>query len=75
MTSEVRAAFALAVLRARRARHWTQAELAERAGITKTTVANVEHRRQGPSLDTAAMIAGAFGMKLGEMTDGEASRG
>ena len=75
MASGVLAVFAESVLRGRRARGWTQQDLAGKAGVSKQTVYNIEGQRQGVGLETAALIAGAFGMKLGELADGEADHG
>lgn len=72
--SSVHAVFAAAVLRERRARGWSQTQLAEKAGVSLGTVVAVERQRYGASLETAARIAGAFGMKVGDLTDGEGGR-
>lgn len=66
----MRSAFAASVRRERKARHWTFAELAQEAGVSKTTALNAEHGKKGPSLETAALIARAFGMKVGALVDG-----
>lgn len=68
MASPIRAVFAEAVIRERRARHWSQKELALKAGISKSTVFNIEHQVQGPALEVAAAIAEAFGLTVGDMT-------
>ena len=52
-----------AVRELRRSRRFTQEELAERADLHRTTIANVEAGRSlkgGPSLDTIERIAHAF---------------
>lgn len=52
----------------------TQAELAERVGVTRQTIAAIEKCRYAPSLETAFLIAEAFGRPIGEvfwMIDGE----
>jgi len=71
----VRAVFAASVRRERRARHWTQRELARKAGISPATVLNIELGHSSPTLDVMALIAGAFGMSVGALADGEAARG
>jgi putative transcriptional regulator len=42
----------------------TQAELAERIGVTRQTVIAIEQGRYSPSLETAFRIARAFGVGL-----------
>ena len=42
----------------------TQAELAERMGVTRQTILAVEQGRYSPSLEVAFRIAAAFGVPL-----------
>ena len=42
----------------------TQAELAERVGVTRQTVIAIEQGRYSPSLETAFRIAQVFGVPL-----------
>lgn len=42
----------------------TQAELAERIGVTRQTVIAIEQGRYSPSLEMAFQIAGALGVSL-----------
>ena len=42
----------------------TQAELAERIGVTRQTVIAIEQGRYSPSLETAFQIAHVFGVPL-----------
>ena len=42
----------------------TQAELADRIGVTRQTVIAIEQGRYSPSLEMAFEIAGAFGVPL-----------
>lgn len=42
----------------------TQAELAERLGMTRQTVIAIEQGRYSPSLETAFRIAHVFGVRL-----------
>uniref|UniRef100_UPI0025F1EF69 helix-turn-helix transcriptional regulator n=1 Tax=Demequina sp. TaxID=2050685 RepID=UPI0025F1EF69 len=42
----------------------TQAELAERIGVTRQTVIAIEQGRYSPSLEMAFQIARAFGVPL-----------
>lgn len=45
----------------------TQAELAERVGVTRQTVIAIEQGRYSPSLEMAFQIARAFGVPLDEV--------
>lgn len=51
------------ILRFERA-EMTQAELAERIGVTRQTVIAIEKGRYSPSLETAFRIAGVFEVPL-----------
>lgn len=44
-----------------------QSELAQMAGITQAQVSNYEVGRQMPGLETAAKLAGAFGITVAEL--------
>jgi transcriptional regulator with XRE-family HTH domain len=57
-------------MRARRiAASWSANALARRAHITKGYVGRVERGEQIPSLEIAARIAKALGVKLSDLTD------
>ena len=45
----------------------TQAELAERVGVTRQTVHAIEHNKYSPSLEVAFRIARVFGVPLEEV--------
>ncbi|MET7304458.1 helix-turn-helix transcriptional regulator [Embleya sp. NPDC005575] len=45
----------------------TQAELAERVGVTRQTVIAIEQGRYSPSLEMAFLIARVFGVPLDEV--------
>jgi putative transcriptional regulator len=45
----------------------TQAELAEKVGVTRQTVNAIEQNKYSPSLETAFRIAKAFGVEIGEV--------
>ncbi|MEQ4718718.1 helix-turn-helix transcriptional regulator [Nonomuraea sp. B19D2] len=54
----------------------TQAELAERVGVTRQTIIAIEQSRYSPSLEMAFQIARVFGVPLDDVfhyPDGEAS--
>ena len=58
------------------ANEMTQAELAERIGMTRQTVAAIEAGRYSPTLEAAFRIAEVFGKPLEEVfqwSDGSAS--
>lgn len=46
------------------ANEMTQAELAEKVGVTRQTIVAIEQGRYSPSLEVAFRIARAFGMPL-----------
>jgi len=58
--------FAKVVRRARRARDWTQAELAHRSGVSLGTVIAIEHARSS-YWGTLAVLAQALGIKFSEL--------
>jgi putative transcriptional regulator len=45
----------------------TQAELGERVGVTRQTIAAIEQGKYSPSLETAFRIADIFGKPLDEV--------
>jgi len=45
----------------------TQAELADRLGVTRQTIIAIEHGRYSPSLEMAFQIALAFGVPMEEV--------
>lgn len=45
----------------------TQAELAERVGVTRQTILAIEQGRYSPSLEVAFRIAAAFGVPLAQV--------
>ncbi len=45
----------------------TQAELAERVGLTRQTIIAIEQGRYSPSLETAFQIARVFGVPLDDV--------
>ena len=67
MTSRLR------VLRAER--NWSQADLAERLGVSRQTVNAVETERYEPSLSLAFKIARLFGQPIEEIFDDTEERG
>ena len=47
--------------------HWSQAELAERAGVSRQTINAIETEKYDPSLPLAFKIAQLFGMAIEEI--------
>ena len=45
----------------------TQAELGEKIGVTRQTVAAIEQSKYSPTLETAFRIADVFGVRLDEV--------
>ncbi|MBK0059880.1 helix-turn-helix transcriptional regulator [Pseudomonas sp. S44] len=57
----------------RSARGWSQAELAERLGVSRQTVNAIETGRYDPSLPLAFSIAGVFELSIEEIFDPSAA--
>jgi transcriptional regulator with XRE-family HTH domain len=59
-----RSTLASAVKRLRSRRGWTQAQLAQRAGLTQGYIAKLENPRYnvGPAIDVVLRLAKAFGV-------------
>lgn len=55
------------VLRAEK--KWSQAELAERVGVSRNSINAIENGRFDPSLPLAFRIANAFGLTVEEVFD------
>jgi putative transcriptional regulator len=55
----------LRVLRA--GRSWTQADLAERAGVSRQTINAIETEKYEPSLPLAFTLARLFGLRIEEI--------
>ncbi len=49
------------------ANEMTQADLAERVGVTRQTIIAIEQGRYSPSLETAFRIAAVFGVPVDEV--------
>lgn len=57
------------VREARLAREWTQADLAERLGVSRQTVNAIEVGKYDPSLPLAFKLARVFGRQIHELFD------
>jgi transcriptional regulator with XRE-family HTH domain len=51
----------------RRRRGWTQRELAERAGVTHTTIVRLERGGSDPNISTIRKVAEALGVSPAEV--------
>ena len=60
----------LRILRAER--NWSQAELAERLGVSRQTVNAIETRRYDPSLPLAFRLARLFGVAIEQIFEPDA---
>lgn len=57
-----------ATIRAERtARRWKQADLADRVGLSRSTVLRFESEQRVPDVEQLAILADAFGMTLAEL--------
>lgn len=52
-------------------RDWSQAELAERAGVSRQTINAIETGKYDPSLPLAFVLARIFKLKIEEIFDGK----
>lgn len=57
----------------RAARKWTQAELAERLGVSRQTVISIETGRYEPSLSLAFKIAAVFLLRIEDVFSADAA--
>jgi transcriptional regulator with XRE-family HTH domain len=53
----------------RKRRKWTQAELADKAGLSRGYLARLETARQDPTLTTLEALARALGVKVSRLLD------
>ena len=60
-------ALAERIHRWRRARGWTQADLAKACGVSRQTIVSIEKQRYDPSLPLAFQLAEAFGLRVDEL--------
>ena len=66
---EIRRRFADRVRVLRKSKDWSQEELADRAGIHRTFVSQIERATKRSTIDTVEKIAKALGVKCGELLD------
>jgi XRE family transcriptional regulator, regulator of sulfur utilization len=58
----------------RDANGWSQEQLAERAAMQRSYVADLELGRRNPSVRTLVRLANAFGIQVSELFEGRARR-
>lgn len=68
-TPALRKAFGAAIRAERKARDWSQENLAERADISLNWVGALERGEQSPTLDTMSQLACAFGISVRDLMD------
>ena len=65
--TEVRAALAKNIKAFRGCRNWSQADLAEKSGLSIVYLSDIERGNKWPYLDTLVKIAGAFKIEVYEL--------
>jgi transcriptional regulator with XRE-family HTH domain len=53
---------------------WSQEQLAERAAMQRSYLADLELGRRNPSVRTLVKVANAFGIHIADLFDGQAKR-
>lgn len=66
---EIRHRFAERVKALRKAKGWSQEELADRAGVHRTFVSQIERATKRSTIDTVEKVANALGATCGELLD------
>lgn len=57
------------VRRLREAKGWSQEEYADRAGIHRTYVSDIERGRRNPTISVVEKLAGPLEVQVGELLD------
>ena len=65
--AEIRRCLAARIAAVRRAKHWTQQTLAERSGVPRSYIADLEGERRNPSIATLLRIANGLEISLAEL--------
>nr|WP_221774217.1 helix-turn-helix transcriptional regulator [Novosphingobium flavum] len=55
----------------REARGWSQEDYADRAGIHRTYVSDIERGRRNPTITVVEKLAAPLGMSAGALLDGD----
>ena len=58
-----------ALKRARKAKRWTQLELAERSGVSQQAISFIENGRNSPSESTIRLLADALGVSVTDLLE------
>jgi len=66
---DIRARLGLNVRRLREAKGWSQEDYADRAGIHRTYVSDIERGRRNPTITVVEKLAVPFGIRPGELLD------
>lgn len=66
---DIRQRLAANIKAARKAKAWSQEELADRAGLHRTYISGVERCVRNPTITVVERIAVALDMKVGELVD------
>lgn len=70
MPPSLRVKFGARLRTLRKARAWTQEQLAERSRLSTEYISGIENGRRDPSLSSLRKIARGFGMALSELMKG-----
>jgi transcriptional regulator with XRE-family HTH domain len=66
---EITRRLAAKVRERRRARGWSQEQLADEAGLHRTYISQVERATKNPTIEAVEKIANALGASMGELLD------
>ena len=66
---EIRARLAANVRKAREAKGWSQEDFADRAGIHRTYVSDIERGRRNPTITVVEKLAGPFELTASELLE------
>ncbi|MGM7719391.1 helix-turn-helix transcriptional regulator [Metabacillus sp. Hm71] len=55
------------LVKVRKERKWTQEELAEKAGISRAYLANIENGKHNPSLRVASKLSSLLNMSMNDL--------
>lgn len=64
---DIQARLGLNVRRLREAKGWSQEDYADRAGIHRTYVSDIERGRRNPTVTVVEKLAGPFGIATGDL--------
>lgn len=72
--SQIVMALARNVRRLRKAKGWSQEDLAEKVGIEQTAVSLIENSRANPTIETLETLAQCFNVSFVELFDSKAPK-